>query len=105
MEGRQLPAGGQRDGYPRASFGYLATDDGAGMVATPGNGYNIGLRALSICAGVQWTTSRRLSPSTGLSRPIHASSPQDRTTMQEINPITNLIKDLSERAEVLRGYL
>ncbi|WP_158774963.1 peptide chain release factor 2 [Cobetia sp. L2A1] len=25
--------------------------------------------------------------------------------MQEINPITNLIKDLSERAEVLRGYL
>ncbi len=27
------------------------------------------------------------------------------TTMQEINPINNLIKDLSERTDVLRGYL
>jgi len=25
--------------------------------------------------------------------------------MQEINPINNLIKDLSERTDVLRGYL
>ncbi|MEC9481972.1 MAG: hypothetical protein UMU75_01450 [Halomonas sp.] len=29
----------------------------------------------------------------------------DRTTMQEINPINNLIKDLAERTDVLRGYL
>lgn len=29
----------------------------------------------------------------------------NRTTMQEINPINNLIKDLSERTDVLRGYL
>ncbi|OLO06056.1 hypothetical protein BTW07_00710 [Salinicola socius] len=28
-----------------------------------------------------------------------------RNPMQEINPINNLIKDLSERTDVLRGYL
>lgn len=28
-----------------------------------------------------------------------------RSPMQEINPINNLIKDLSERTDVLRGYL
>ncbi len=28
-----------------------------------------------------------------------------RIPMQEINPINHLIKDLSERTDVLRGYL
>jgi len=28
-----------------------------------------------------------------------------RNLMQELNPINNLIKDLSERTDVLRGYL
>ncbi len=31
--------------------------------------------------------------------------PIGRNSMQEINPIHNLIKDLSERTDVLRGYL
>lgn len=48
-------------------------------------------------------------PSEGLAhppKPAAALSPQVRDAhMLETNPIHNLIKDLSERTDVLRGYL
>ncbi|MCI0510860.1 hypothetical protein C8E00_107106 [Chromohalobacter marismortui] len=40
------------------------------------------------------------------SMPLRCESARlQRIPMQEINPINHLIKDLSERTDVLRGYL
>ncbi len=45
-----------------------------------------------------------LFPAAG-TRPADISLRNQANAMQEVNPINHLIKDLSERTDVLRGYL